>query len=226
MSLRVGKHSADGLAEVRSDFRRLQRREWLHWAFALMVIILLTLGILSLSLGVGRPDILELWELKLAANGLLGLVLLFDVYAVYQQVLINRLRNDLASQIGVLATLEALKDSDDDQNHSRRKERRAMRRCYFDSLVKVKRSDGKKTIFGRTRDVSELGLGAVIPESLSRGETVTLEFNVEDLKLKVSAIVRHRQGFHHGFELIGLKEEESEALRQFCEQDLQVECKR
>ena len=77
--------------------RRIERREWLLWSSAILVTLLLTLGILSFSFPMLREyagDFDEL-HLSLAIRGLVGLVLLFDIYTIYQQVQIYRIRQDV-----------------------------------------------------------------------------------------------------------------------------------
>ncbi|MFB3916073.1 MAG: PilZ domain-containing protein [Terriglobales bacterium] len=198
--------------DIQAKLRRLERREWWRWAVALLVMALLTVGVLSLTISVGRREAFEEYQLKLAARGLLGIVLLFDVFAVYQQILITRLRRDLATQIGMIATLEALKPP----VSVGPKDRRELARCYIDQLLKVKKNGSHA--YGRATEISENGIGAVLPELLEPGETVGLEFSLgfKGPKLSVSAIVRHRQGFRHGLEFVGLAASELEAVRQAC----------
>ena len=74
-------------------FRRLEHREWWLWMATITVTLLLTLGVVSFivpELHAGR-DILS-WSLfPQAIQGLVGLVLLFDVYTIYQQVQIHHI---------------------------------------------------------------------------------------------------------------------------------------
>ena len=78
-------------------FRRLEHREWWLWMATITVTLLLTLGVVSFivpELHAGR-DILS-WSLfPQAIQGLVGLVLLFDVYAIYQQVQIHHIRRKM-----------------------------------------------------------------------------------------------------------------------------------
>lgn len=201
------------MSEVQAKLRGLERREWWRWAVALVVMGLLTVGVLSLSVSVGKREVFEEYQLKVAARGLLGIVLLFDVFAVYQQILITRLRRDLAAQIGMMATIEALKPPSDADGP---KDRRELARCYIDQLLKVKKNGSHA--YGRATEISENGIGAVLPEPLEPGETVGLEFSLgfKGPKLSVTGVVRHRQGFRHGLEFVGLNPAELEAVRQAC----------
>jgi two-component system cell cycle sensor histidine kinase/response regulator CckA len=91
------------MAEIQGvgyGIRKIERREWWLWAVAILVTLLLTLGILSFALpslpfGVLRFDP---HELTTAMRGLVGLVLLFDIYTIYQQVQIFRIRRQLSEQ--------------------------------------------------------------------------------------------------------------------------------
>lgn len=85
-------------ANVQTSMRRVERREWLLWASAILVTLLLTLGIISFSLPVvrGYATDVDATHLNLAVRGLVGLVLLFDLYTIYQQVQIYRIRHQLA----------------------------------------------------------------------------------------------------------------------------------
>jgi PAS domain-containing protein len=82
---------------ARTGIRRIQRREWWLWSSAFLIILLLTLGLVSFlvpMLHTGRADSGNL-EIKPVVRGLLGLVFLFDLYVVYQQVHISRIRHRL-----------------------------------------------------------------------------------------------------------------------------------
>jgi PAS domain S-box-containing protein len=81
----------------RSEARRVEKREWWLWGTALSVTLLLTLGIVSFL-----PTLLhseENWVSRFGVQqtvwGLVGLVLLFDLYAIYQQLQIHRIRKQL-----------------------------------------------------------------------------------------------------------------------------------
>lgn len=77
-------------------FRRIERREWWLWSTVVAVTLLLTLAIGSFVLPVlHRDDAFSQIHLPQAIRGLLGLVLLFNVYTVYQQLQIHRIRRRL-----------------------------------------------------------------------------------------------------------------------------------
>ena len=81
---------------TKSHLRRIERREWWLWATAVIITLLLTVGMLSFL-----PPILRSGETESAFNlrramwGLVGIVLLFDLYTVYQQLQLHRTRRRL-----------------------------------------------------------------------------------------------------------------------------------
>jgi diguanylate cyclase (GGDEF)-like protein len=90
--------------------RKLDRRQWRLWSSTMLVLILLTLAISSFAF----PAILNndssnySFYLNQAVRALVGIVLLFSVYLVYQQTMIIRIRNQIADQITSLAKVESL----------------------------------------------------------------------------------------------------------------------
>lgn len=83
-----------------AKFRRIERREWWLWASAVFVTLLLTAGLGSFIFPGfwSSDDKLALFSLPQAVRGLVGLVLIFDIYTIYQQLQIHRIRNQLVEQ--------------------------------------------------------------------------------------------------------------------------------
>jgi len=85
-------------------------------------------------------------------------------------------------------------------------------------VVRVLGEDGYLSVRGRCFEIGELGLGAVITSELAAGEMVSLELSfpqVSDVQL-LRAVVRHRMGYLHGFEFVGLLPEQRELIRTYC----------
>ena len=83
-----------------AHMRQIERREWsLSWA-AITVTLLLTAGLISFALGALHPHSVEAGraDLVVAVRGLVGLVLVFDLYVVYQQLQIARMRRRLVER--------------------------------------------------------------------------------------------------------------------------------
>jgi len=89
--------------EIKKSLRRLDRKDSWYWWNAVLVIMLLTGAIVVLSLPKLLPDDDPYYnvQLSIAVRGLLGLVLIFNVYTLYQQHLLRQLRNHLAGQIEI-----------------------------------------------------------------------------------------------------------------------------
>jgi len=66
--------------------------------------------------------------------------------------------------------------------------------------------------------ISEGGLGALLPEEVPAGSGVLLQFVVppHSTELHVQAVVRYRVGLRHGLKFNYLSEGERVAIRQFC----------
>ena len=80
-----------------SLLRKIERREWLLWSFAILVSLLLCAGLASFIFPMlhEQSEQFDTLHLNLAVRGLVGLVLLFDVYTIYQQLQIFRIRHEL-----------------------------------------------------------------------------------------------------------------------------------
>lgn len=76
---------------IGTSIGKIERREWFLWTAAVMVTLLLTFGLASFLLR--EDDILSgfLPEVR----GLIALVLIFDIYTLYQQLQIHRMRRRL-----------------------------------------------------------------------------------------------------------------------------------
>jgi hypothetical protein len=86
--------------EIRANMRRVARRQLWLWSSAVFITLLLTLGIASFAF----PGLLTQAEnssflLNQAVRGLVGLVLVFNVYTIYQQLQINRIQRQVGDQV-------------------------------------------------------------------------------------------------------------------------------
>jgi diguanylate cyclase (GGDEF)-like protein/PAS domain S-box-containing protein len=80
--------------------RQVEGREWWLWGTAVVITLVLTFGILSLALpsfeqSTGKTDSLNLKEWF---RGLAALVFLFDLYIIYQQRQLHKIRRKLAER--------------------------------------------------------------------------------------------------------------------------------
>lgn len=80
--------------------RQVEGAEWWLWALAIVVSLVLTFGIVSITVPGLRLPHDETYSLSLKewVRGLAALVLLFDLYAIYQHLRFQRIRRKLAER--------------------------------------------------------------------------------------------------------------------------------
>jgi diguanylate cyclase (GGDEF)-like protein len=112
-STRVDPSPTDAKIEpsaFREHLRKLDHRQWWLWSTTVVVLVLLTVAVASFAF----PAILRgedanySFYLNQSVRALVGIVLLFTVYLVYQQTMIARMRNQIAAQISSLTKMETL----------------------------------------------------------------------------------------------------------------------
>ena len=97
-------------AAIQADLRKIQTRNWWSWSNTVVIVLLLTSAIMSFSL----PSLLRGEEtfpklnLNLAMRGLVGLVLLFTVYSLWQQLRIKSLCTEIQEKQASTETLYKL----------------------------------------------------------------------------------------------------------------------
>jgi len=97
------------LHEIQGEIGSLERRDWWLWAMTVVVMLLLVVAVVSLSFPalLAERDWFFRFNLKQGVTGLVGLVLLFNVYSIYQQVVLKRLRRQMGEQIASVVRLQA-----------------------------------------------------------------------------------------------------------------------
>jgi two-component system cell cycle sensor histidine kinase/response regulator CckA len=101
MTLQSAEHpGGEHTKALRANFRRIERREWWLWAAAAIITLLLTVGLASFILpnAHSHQDAYFVNVLPQAIRGLVGLVFLFDLYTIYQHLLIYRIRRQLVAR--------------------------------------------------------------------------------------------------------------------------------
>jgi diguanylate cyclase (GGDEF)-like protein len=83
--------------ELAAERRRIDRRDWWVRGYSIFVILLLTFAVISLALPAVLTGAETFFKIKLteAVFGLITLIVLFNIYTIYQEVLIKRLRRQL-----------------------------------------------------------------------------------------------------------------------------------
>ena len=92
--------SSIGAKSAAHRISQVENREWWLWGFAVAVTLVLTFGILSLTFpGLHlTSDRLYFVNLREWVRGLAALVLLFDIYTVYQHLQLQRMRRRLSER--------------------------------------------------------------------------------------------------------------------------------
>lgn len=106
----VSQNGAVDTNAVKDRFRRLDRRQWWLWSFTVLVVLLLTIAVASFAFPAMLSTDQQTYSFYLnqAVRALIGIVLIFSVYVVYQQYEIIRMRNQIAEQIESLNKVESL----------------------------------------------------------------------------------------------------------------------
>jgi PAS domain S-box-containing protein len=81
-----------------AQVRRIEGREWWLWGFAVAVTLALTFAIVSFTWFHFQYDASYWFDVKEWVRGLAALVLLFDVYTIYQHLQLHRIRRQLAER--------------------------------------------------------------------------------------------------------------------------------
>src|ERR1700730_2416101 len=86
-----------GAKEIAEERRRIDRRDWWVRGYSIFVILLLTFAVISLTLPAVLTGAETIFKIKFteAVFGLITLIVIFNIYSIYQEVLIKRLRRQL-----------------------------------------------------------------------------------------------------------------------------------
>jgi diguanylate cyclase (GGDEF)-like protein len=94
---------------MQAKLRKLERRDWWLWSMAVVVMLVLTFAVFAMSF----PSLIKVDDqffqasLNRAVRGLIGLVLIFNSYTIYQQITVKRLRRDFSQKIEEMRILQA-----------------------------------------------------------------------------------------------------------------------
>ena len=93
---------------IKTIVRRVDTRQWWLWCSAMVVTLLAMAGIAFIHFARFTVTVHQfpLVPFERCARGLLGLVLLFNVYVVYEQLQINRIRKQVAEEDARLSRME------------------------------------------------------------------------------------------------------------------------
>jgi len=96
----------------------------------------------------------------------------------------------------------------------RRQRRHPRYRIEFPVVVILLSEGGHRRIDAHCRDLSVAGIGMLIAAELNLGEVAALSFALPGSPeaWELRAVLRHRRGYHYGFEFLALSNEEGSFL--------------
>ena len=88
--------------ELAREFQKIEKRDWWVWGYSIFVVLLLAFAVIAFSLPAVRRGAETIFQISIVdvVFGLIALVVLFNVYAVSQAILVKRLRRQLAEKQG------------------------------------------------------------------------------------------------------------------------------
>lgn len=106
----VVEFTATPATEIQQTMRRMDRRQWWLWSYAIIVTLLLLVAVASFAFPalLSSADSYYSFFLNQAVRGLVGMVLIFNVYVIYQQLQITRIRRQLTDQVFAVDKVEEM----------------------------------------------------------------------------------------------------------------------
>jgi hypothetical protein len=101
----------------------------------------------------------------------------------------------------------------------RRLRRHPRYRCDFAVGVTLFAGKHYQKLNAHCKDLSEAGMGTILAAELASGEVVSLSFSLpgSNQHWDVKAVLRHRRGYHYGFEFLSLAAERVDVLKAFVQ---------
>jgi diguanylate cyclase (GGDEF)-like protein len=99
--------------EIRKNLRRMSRSNWTLWFLAIVIALALTLAVATLSMTVifDAQDPFYVFRMGQAVRGLVGMVLIFSIYTLYQQMQLMQARKRLAEEVEISTEQHLLAES-------------------------------------------------------------------------------------------------------------------
>ncbi len=88
--------------ELAREFQKMHKRDWWLWGYSIFVLLLFAFAVTAFCLPAVRSGVETIFRVNMVdvVFGLIALVVLFNVYAISQAILIKRLRRQLAEKQG------------------------------------------------------------------------------------------------------------------------------
>ena len=99
--------------EIRKNLRKISRSDWTLWFLAMVIALALTLAVATLSMTVifDAHDPFYIFRMSQAVRGLVGMVLIFSIYTLYQQMQLMQARKRLAEEVEISTEQHLLAES-------------------------------------------------------------------------------------------------------------------
>lgn len=96
------------LQEIQRRLDRLERREWFTWWSVVVVMLLLLVAVVTVAFPdlMQERNLLDRFKTIQALRGLISVVLLFNIYTIWQQMQIRGLRRELNKKIEEASKLQ------------------------------------------------------------------------------------------------------------------------
>jgi PilZ domain-containing protein len=93
-------------------------------------------------------------------------------------------------------------------------------RCEFPVTLTLFHGAGHQQIQAHAKDLSEGGIGVLIAAELTPGDVASLVFTLpaNSEPWTVRAVLRHRRGYHYGFEFLSLSPDRCKVLAGYLPQ--------
>src|SRR5579864_6477670 len=96
-------------------------------------------------------------------------------------------------------------------------------RYALDSFLDLRRDDNTR-LSGMVIEISDVGMSAIVPGELQRGERVILNFDLPLGDISIAGIVQYSHKFRHGFRFKEVTPEQQRQLGEACKR-LRVYCR-
>jgi hypothetical protein len=90
-------------------------------------------------------------------------------------------------------------------------------RAEFPVAITLFAGDEYHRLDAHCKDLSQAGIGVLLAAELAQGEVAALNFTLPGLPepWQVRAVLRHRRGYHYGFEFLSLSAPQKDLLRNY-----------
>jgi hypothetical protein len=88
-------------------------------------------------------------------------------------------------------------------------------RAEFPVAVTLLAGDEYHRLDAHCKDLSQAGIGVLLAAEVAQGEVAALHFTLPGLlePWEVRAVLRHRRGYHYGFEFLSLSTQQNDSLK-------------